>query len=51
MSQFLKSAEELGYKYNPNPNNLDSKQGQGDVVPRIYAARKISDNYAQKMSN
>ncbi|CAF3878600.1 unnamed protein product, partial [Rotaria sp. Silwood1] len=36
MSNLLKSAEELGYKYNPNPNNLDSIQGQSGVAPRIY---------------
>jgi choline dehydrogenase len=51
MSQLLKSAEELGYKYDPNPNNLDSIRGQGGVAPRIYTARKISDNYAQRVSS
>jgi len=31
ISDFIKSAEELGYKINPNPNNLNSIQGQGGV--------------------
>ncbi|CAF5046745.1 unnamed protein product, partial [Rotaria sp. Silwood1] len=51
MSNLLKSAEELGYKYNPNPNNLDSIQGQSGVAPRIYTSRKISENYAQRVSS
>ncbi|CAF3350714.1 unnamed protein product [Rotaria sp. Silwood2] len=51
MSTLLKSAEELGYKYNPNPNNLNSAQGQGGVAPRIYMSRKISNNYAQRVTS
>ena len=51
MSNLLKSAEELGYMYNPNPNDLDSAQGQGGVAPRIYTSRKISENYAQRISS
>ena len=51
MSDLLKSAEELGYKINPTPNNLDSIQGQGGVAPRIYMSRKISDNYAERVSS
>jgi choline dehydrogenase len=51
ISDFLKSAEELGYKYNPNPNNLNSIQGQGGVAPKIYTIRKISDNYARRVSS
>ena len=51
MSDLLKSAEELGYKMNSNPNDLNSIQGQGGISPRIFMARKISDNYAQRISS
>ncbi|CAF0986465.1 unnamed protein product [Adineta ricciae] len=51
MSELLQSAEEVGYKYNPNPNDLDSEQGQGGVAPRIYMAKKLSDNYAERVSS
>jgi choline dehydrogenase len=51
MRKLLKSAEELGYKYNPNPNDLDSEQGQGGVAPRIYMAKQTSNNYAERVSS
>lgn len=50
MMQLLKSGEELGYKYNSDPNNLDSPQGQGGIAPRIYTSKKLSENYAQRVS-
>ena len=51
MSTLLKSAQQLGYQYNPDPTNLDSIQGQSGVAPRIYMSRKISDNYAQRVTS
>ncbi|CAF0992929.1 unnamed protein product [Rotaria sordida] len=51
MSKLLKSAEELGYKYNSNPNDLDSIQGQGGVAPRIFMNRKISNDYAERVTS
>ncbi|UJR18652.1 hypothetical protein I4U23_005560 [Adineta vaga] len=51
IQKLIKSATENGYKYNRNPNDLDSKQGQGGVSTRIHMAKKISDNYAERMSS
>ena len=51
MAIILKSAEELGFAYNPNPNDLDSTQGQSGVAPRIFASKKLSENYAQRVSS
>lgn len=51
MAIILKSAEELGFAYNPNPNDLDSTQGQSGVSPRTFASKKLSENYAQRVSS
>ena len=51
MSSLLRSAEELGFSYNPSPNDLNSVQGQGGVAPRIYSSKKLSENYARRMSS
>ncbi|CAF1338680.1 unnamed protein product [Adineta steineri] len=51
MHKLLKGAIEIGYKYNPNPNNLNSKQGQGGVSARILMAKQISNNYAERRSS
>ncbi|CAF3963221.1 unnamed protein product, partial [Rotaria sp. Silwood1] len=51
ISKLLKSAEELGYKYNSNPNDLDSIQGQGGVAPRIFMNRKIFNDYVERVTS